>query len=159
MKQSENLLVDCLYIRAPLSSSSSLQIYGIRMIQGLLRYSHYKIHVLVWREKEEEIDHLVGLEYEKIVLDRSDVAIKWRALCKVSGYLPRKLKQEVRRRNITKVLHPFHYNVIFFFPRNILQFGIVHDMFLYDLKAEKGMIFYFFWRKYQRILLNKFAGG
>lgn len=158
MKQPENLLIDCLYIRDPLPSSSSLQIYGIRLIQGFLRYSHYQVHVLVWREKEEEIDRLVGQECEKIILDRSDVAIKWRVLCKLSGYLPRKLKQEVRRRNITKVIHPFHYDVMFFFPQNIRQFGIVHDMFLYDRKAEKGKVFSFFWRKYQKNLLNKFAG-
>ena len=47
---------------------------------------------------------------------------------------------------------------MFFFPQNIRQFGIVHDMFLYDRKAEKGKVFSFFWRKYQKNLLNKFAG-
>lgn len=158
MKVSENLLIDCTYIGEELPVSSSLTIYGIRLIQGFLRYSHYHVHVLVWREKEDEIDNLVGQEFEKIVLDRSDLAISWRLLCKLSGYLPQKLKQEVRRRNITTVINPYHFGVLFFYPKNIRQFGVIHDLFLHDVKSERGKIFYFLWRNYQKILLKKFTG-
>jgi glycosyltransferase involved in cell wall biosynthesis len=157
MKGSENLLIDCSYIGELLPASSSLAIYGVRIIQGFLRYSHYHVHVLVWREKEDEMDHLVGQEFDKVVLDRDDLAINWRLLCKLSGYLPKKLKREVNRRNITTVIHPYHYDVLFFFPKNIRQFGVIHDMFIYDGKSERGKIFYFLWRKYQKILLKRYA--
>lgn len=158
MKESENLLIDCTYIGDDLPATSSLTIYGTRLIQGFLMYSHYHVHVLVWREREDEIDNLVGQEFEKIVLDRSDLAISWRLLCKLSGYLPQKLKQEVRRRNITTVINPYHYSVLFFYPKNIRQFGVIHDLFLHDVKSERGKIFYFLWRNYQKILLKKFTG-
>lgn len=158
MKESENLLIDCTYIGEPLPPSCSLAIYGIRLIQGFLRYSHYHVHVLVWREKEDEINNLVGQEFEKIVLDRSDLAISWRLFYKLSGYLPQKLEQEVRRRNISTVINPYHFGVLFFYPKNIRQFGVIHDMFLFDDKSERGKIFYFLWRKYQKILLEKFTG-
>lgn len=158
MKEFENLLVDCTFIWEGLPASSSLSIYGIRLIQGLLRYSHYHVHVLMWREKEDEIEKLVGQKFEKIVLYRSDLAISWRFLCKLSGYIPSKLKHEVSKRNITTVINPYHYDVWFFFPKKIRQFGIIHDMFIYDGKSERGKLFYFIWRKYQKILLRRYAG-
>lgn len=159
MKETKNILIDCSFILEDWISSNSLAIYASRLIKGFIDFSDYKIHVLVWRGKEDFIDNLVGQKVDKIVLDRKlDLTTNWRPYYRLSGFLPRKIKKEIRKRNISTVLHPFHYGVLFFFPKKIKHYGMVHDMFLYDkVKKQRGKVSYFIWWNYQRFLARKFS--
>lgn len=160
MKKTENLLVDCTFILETWVSSNSLAIYAMRLIQGLLKYSNYQVCVLAWQEKDAFIDELVGQKVDKILLNRrSDLTTSWRPYYRLSGMLPKKLKREIKRRNITIVINPWHQGALFFYPKTIRQYGVVHDMFLYDkVKLQRGKVSYFIWRNYQRILASKFSG-
>lgn len=158
MKESENLLIDCLYIDQSWSLSSSLAIYGGRLIHGFMLYGHYHVSVLVWRGMESSIDKLVGCEVNKIILDHNEIKTMWRPYYKLSNILPKKLKREIRSRNISIIINPFHYGVLFFYPHPIKQYGVVHDLFYNEFeKDRKSKIAFYFWQKYQRLLLSKFA--
>lgn len=159
MEKKESLLIDCTYINRFFDSSNSLVIYAVSLIKGFVKYSHFHIHILVWREKVAFIDELLGMEVDKIILDHSDLTISWRPYYRLTGFLPNKLRKEINERHISKVLHPFHYGVLFFFPRTIKLYGVIHDIFLYDkVKGERGKISYFIWYHYQRYFLRKFSG-
>lgn len=159
VEETERLLIDCTYIRAGWKPTNSLVIYAVRLIQGFIRYSNYQVQVLVWRDMESFLDELVGYKLDKIVLGLSDLTIKWRPYYRMTRFLPHKLMQEIKCRDISIVLHPYHYGNLFFFPKPIKQYGIMHDMFLYEkVKDERGCISYFIWHCYQRSLLKKFIG-
>lgn len=159
MENKESLLIDCTYINRFFDSSNSLVIYVVNLIKGFAKYSHFQIHILVWREKVAFIDGLLGMEVDKIIIDQSDLTISWRPYYRLTGFLPKKLRKEINERHISKVLHPFHYGVLFFFPHTIKHYGVIHDIFLYDkVKGERGKISYFIWHQYQKLLLKKFSG-
>lgn len=158
MKNKENVLIDCSYMAEAWEPSISLAIYGIRLIQGFLQYSQYQIHVLVWSDKESIIDNQLGCSIDKIVLDRHDLITRWRPFYKLSGILPKKLKREIRRRNISIVINPFHYGVLFFYPHDIKQIAVVHDMFFTEEeRSKRERLSFYLWTWYQSLLLRKFS--
>ena len=159
MKKRNCLLIDCSFILKPWGPSNSLAIYAASLIKGFLNYTNFQVCVLAWDEKDSFIDELVGQKVDKILLNRKkDLVTKWRPYYRLTGFLPQKLKKEIKRRNISIVLHPFHYGVLFFFPKTIKHCAVVHDMFLYDkVKKQRGKILYYFWRKYQNFLVRKFT--
>lgn len=157
MKETTNLLIDCSYMEKAFVSSGSLVIYAARLIQGFQKYSHCRIHVLLWREMEDALDQFVDQEYEKIVLDRDKVFTSWRPYYRLFGFLPRQLKEEMRRRNISTVLLPIHLFGFLYFSSPYRHYAIVHDLILYDnVKKERGKLSYFIWHKYRSMLTRKF---
>ena len=157
MIETENLLIDCSYLEKTFVSSGSLVIYAARLIQGFQRYGHCSVCVLLWREMEATLDRFAGQEYEKIVLDRDKVPTSWRPFYRLTGFLPRQLKQELKRRSITTVLLPIQLFGIFYFPSPYRHYAIVHDLFLYDnVKKERGKLSYCVWRIYRGMLTKKF---
>ena len=159
MTKLKNLLIDCSYIDESIISSDSLGIYAIRMIKGFLKYGHYKVYVLLWRGMEDLFDRVVGDNVDKIVLDRCDLLTNWPPYYKLSGTLPRRLKQEIENRNISVVINPFHHGTLFFYPQPIKQYAVVHDLLYFDLVSNwRGKIYYYFWHKYQIKLMKKYTG-
>lgn len=157
-KNTGELLIDCTFIGENWEPFNSLTIYAARLIQGFLEYGASHIIVLLWEDNEELFDSLVGRGYEKIVLKREDLSFNWRPLYRLFGYIPSKLRKELKKYNIPVVLHPFHYDVMFVFPRPIRQFAIMHDHFLLDrVRNQRGKVSYYIWHKYQKMLLWKFT--
>ena len=152
-----SLLIDCSYIDNSLVSKGSLVIYAARLIQGFLKYGHYHVHVLLWREMENYIDDLVGQEYNKIVLDRDDLFVKSRWCYRIFGLLPRQLKKELRRREISTILMPNCVYGYFYYSKSKKHYAILHDLFWYDnVRKERDRVSYFLWRKYRSMLIRKY---
>ena len=157
-KAKQNLLIDCTYIRKRLRAEDSLVIYAGRLIQGLLRYGHYSIHVLLWREKEDILDSLAGQAFEKIVLDHDDVPLRYyTTYYRMLGILPPRLKEELSRRKITKVIQPSHYLSFFHYTRPFEHYVVLHDLFYYDYNREaRGKLSYFKWTLRDRMFLRRY---
>lgn len=157
-KTTSNLLIDCTFLGEDWIPFNSLSIYAVRLIQGFLEYGRSPVSVLLWDDNEKMFDELVGRSYNKIVLKRTDLLFHWRPLYRLFGFLPRSLRNELKKQRFTAVLHPFHYDVMFVFPRPIRQYAIMHDHFLLDrVKEARGKISFFIWHKYQMMLLWKFT--
>lgn len=153
-----NILVDCSYIGEDWKQSDSLVIYAARLIEGLAKFSTFHTHILIWQDKEDYIDNLLDVETDKIVLDRNELITKRRPYYRLTRFLPKKLKKEIKKRNITAVLLPMHCDVLFYYPRSIKHYAIAHDMFIYDMnKRERNPFNYYFWFKYQNLLTKKFT--
>lgn len=104
------------------------------------------------------MDGIVGQEYDKIILESEDLATSWRPFYRVFGFLPRRLKKELRRRNITIILQPSHLYSIFYYPKPLRHYVVIHDLFEYDIiREERGKLSYFFWRRYHRYLIRKYS--
>ena len=128
-----NLLIDCTYIKDNNDLSDSLAFYGCRLIKGFLRYGHYTIHVLLWRDIEARLDNLVGEPFDKIILDKDEIPARYlRSYNRLRGLLPPGLKDELRRRSIQKVLLPSHYNSFFHFLHPFTQYTVVHAQMAYS---------------------------
>lgn len=156
-KKSRNLLIDCSFYTANWGEVGSLVFYAVRLIKGFQQYGHYKVHVLLWRERESLFDNLIGQEYNKIVLDRFEHLSENKLLYKLFGILPRELKKELKIKNIGTVILPTHLQNFFYFPRPFKYFTVVHDLFEYDLTRERrGKFSYFIWRMYHRFLMWRF---
>lgn len=154
---SRNLLVDCSNFDDGWSTASSLFLYAGRLIKGLLQSGHYQVHVLIRREREEQMDQLIGGDYSKIVLEKDEIDPRKSALYRIFGVLPRKLKEELKKKNIRIVLQPTHLQSFFYYPRPYRQFTVIHDLFEYDLvRDRRGRLNYFIWRLYHRMLIRKF---
>jgi glycosyltransferase involved in cell wall biosynthesis len=152
-----NLLIDCSFFTTSWGEISSLALYAVRLVQGFLQYGHYQVYVLMWRDKEVFFDKLIGLEYNKIVLDQFDQLSENRLLFKLFGILPRNLKKELKSKQIQTVILPTHLQNFFFFPRPFKYYTVVHDLFEYDLARERrGKLSYFIWRLYHWFLMRKF---
>lgn len=158
MEKRKTLLVDCSYIERHWSSSSALVIYAVRLIQGFLEYGSTRICVLVWKDKEEMMDNLIGREYDKIVLDRNDLFTQWRPFYRLTGILPAQLRKGITDRYISTVLLPYNNGVVFFYPKGIRHYAVVHDVFLLDrLREKKGAIRFSLLNLYLKYLLRKFT--
>lgn len=151
-----NLLIDCTYIKDNNDLSDSLAFYGCRLIQGFLRYGHYTIHVLLWRDIEARLDNLVGEPFDKIILDKDEIPARYlRSYNRLRGILPPGLKDELRRRSIQKVLLPSHYNSFFHFLHPFTQYTVVHDLFYIERNREfRGKMSYLKWRIRDKLSLR-----
>ncbi len=152
-----NLLIDCSNFEEGWVASSSLFIYAVRLIKGFLQYGHSRVHVLIRKEMEERMDKLIGVDYNKIVLDKEDLHSDCKMYYRIFGVLPRKLKVELRERKIRTVLQPTHRHSFLYYHRPYKQFTVIHDLFLYDnVRAWRGRLSYFIWRLYHWMLVRKF---
>ena len=152
-----NLLIDCSFFTTSWGEISSLALYAVRLVQGFLQYGHYQVYVLMWRDKEDFFDKLIGREYNKIVLDRFDQFSENRLKYKLFGVLPHDLRKELKSKKIKTVLLPTHLQNFFYFPRPFKYYVVVHDLFEYDLARDRrGKVNYFMWRLYHRFLMWKF---
>ena len=153
-----NLLIDCSYIGEGWNKSDSILLYATRLIQGLKKYSQVHVVVLTWKDKENFIDDMVGCRVDKIVIERKELTTSWRPYYRLTGFLPKKIKEEIKSRKITDVLLPFHCEVLFFYPHSIRHYAIAHDMLIYDMnQREKSSVKYYLWSKYQNFLTRKFT--
>lgn len=153
-----NLLIDCSYIQGSFEPSSSLIIYAIRVIQGFMKYGHNKVYVLVRHDAEDLINGLLGQHYNKFVLGPDDLVTSWRPFYRVFGFLPRRLKGELKRHNITTILQPSHLYSILYYPHPFQHYVVIHDLFEYDIiREERGRLSYYIWRLYHKYLIRKYA--
>lgn len=153
-----NLLIDFTYVKRSEDLSTSLAIYGCRLIQGFLRYGHYNIHVLLWRETEALLEKLVGVPFEKIILDKEDIPGRYlRSFIRLCGILPPGLKRELRRREIRKVLLPSHFCSIFHFLLPYSQYAVIHDLFYHERNREfRGKLSFLKWRSLDFMFLRTY---
>lgn len=157
MKKAENLLIDCSFLDKSWTQIGSHGLYTTRLIQGFLKYGHYHVHVLVWREQEDLIDKFVGQEYDKIVIDREKQFITSRSFYRLFGYLPSQLKKELKRREITTILTPNSLYSFLYFSKSYRHYAVVHDLFLYNnMRKRRGRISYFIWRQYRSMMIRKY---
>lgn len=156
-KPIRNLLIDCSNFDKGWSDSSSLFIYAASLIKGFQKYGHSHVYVLVRKEKEESLKKLIGSDYNRIVLEENELSPKCITFYRIFGFLPRNVKEEMKRRKITTVLQPTHLHSFFYYHRPFKQFTVIHDLFEYDLvKTRRGRLSYFIWRLYHWMLIRKF---
>lgn len=159
MKKTNTLLIDCTFMEKSWSASISLVIYAVRLIQGFLELGSTQICVLVWEDKEELMDNLIGRKYDKIVIDRNDLTTQWRPYYRLTGFIPKKLRKEIAYRHVSTVLLPHIYGVLFFYPKGIRHYAVVHDLFIFDrLRKNKNKIHFTLIHLYIKCLLRKFNG-
>lgn len=157
MKETDNILIDCSFVKETWPLSSSTVIYTVRIIQGFHYYSNYKPCILVWNETKDYFDELLGFEVEKIVLQRNKPFFIWRKVYRICSYIPLRLKKEMVKQRISIVLLPYHYNGLFYFPCQYQHYAIVHDLFSYDyVKTIRRHFSYSVWRLYRRMIAKKF---
>ena len=153
MQNKENILIDCTFFDGSWTASESTVVYAGRLLQGLLKYSSYQVYVLIWKGTESLIDKIVGQKVEKIVMDKQYPQAYKRHFYRISGFLPRIIKKEIRRRGITIVLHPHCFDAFFYFGKSIKYFAVLHDLFLYDIRKDKFL--YYPWRLYRKIMIRR----
>lgn len=159
MEKTKNILIDCSFIEESWSASNSLIIYTVRLIQGFLEFGSTQICVLIWKDKEELIDNLIGRKYDKIVIDRNDLVCRWRPYYRLTGLLPNQIRKGIVERDISNVLLPHIYGVLFFYPRKIRHYAVVHDLIIFDrLKEKRGKMYLTMVHVYLKYLLGKFTG-
>lgn len=149
-----NILIDCTFFDGSWTASESTVVYAGRLIQGLLKYSSCcQVSVLIWKGTESLIDNLVGQKVEKIVLDNKYPQAYKRHFYRITGFLPKSLKEEIHKRGITIVLHPHCFDAFFHFGKPIKYFAVLHDLFLYDIRKDKFL--YYPWRLYRKIMIRR----
>lgn len=143
-----NLLIDCTFLNPGEVPSNSFVIYASRLIRGFQQYGHYRIHVLLWRETETNLDSFSEEPFDKIILDKEDIPGKYlRSYNRIRSLLPPVLEEELKRRDISTVLLPSHLFSRFHFPRPYRHYAVIHDLLFYEFQRQsRGRLSYLRWR-------------